>query len=488
SLTSRCVPERFRGTAAADCERAHQQSGGMSHPVAAIRCGNDRDSTMGIFTAGLLLSLQVAQTATPVTDSVERAALTQDADTVHRVDYVGQEKTYSSPALAAIVRAAAELNRNAPAALTGYRARVTSEIAMVTRREDGTEAVMAIEQLASAVRWQRPGTFDQDVIGYRSQAIGPNLSALTFMDRPWLVPSLYGNRLALFFGRDTSERGERRRRRAEERRERAGRPPVLAVHPLADDREAVYRYSGGDTIATVRVSGRSIPIVRVYVEPREDLDRRRFVFRGEMDLDVSRHELVRMRGQLLAMDERLTLRERVGRIVAEPIAYVELENQELQGRYWSPARQRVELPVAVPRAGDSRGIMRVVSHFREVELQLDRTLVQADSQRQLPHAPDDSAGASGRTRADAAPDSLQPAPFTLRVAGADTLAEFDDWPRMIGDATAGLRADDFDDVAPERYRSTGEPRLEFGVNRASDVAHFNRVEGLYTGAGDRKST
>lgn len=407
----------------------------------------------------LLLALQLTGVPAPSTpDSVRTPAPVADV--------------YASPALAELVRRASERNRNAPAALRGYRARVTSEIAVVSRREDGTEAVAAVEQLASAVHWRRPGIFDQEVIGYRAQALGPNVSALTYVDRPWLVPSLYGNRMALFFGRDTSARGERRRRRAEERRERRNRPPLLAVHPLAEDREAVYRFAGGDTVATVHVNGRAIPIVRVLVEPREDARGRRLVFRGELDLDGTRHEVVRMRGQFLTYEERLTLRDRLQRLVAEPLAFVELENQELEGRYWLPARQRLELQAVLPIAGDARGILRVQSTFRDMALDLDRTLAAL---------PDDSAA----HLTSEAGDTLQSAPFTLRLAPRDSLEAYRDWPRPIGEATAELRADDFDDVAPDRYRTTGPPRLEPAVPRASDAVHFNRVEGLYTGAGVR---
>lgn len=402
-------------------------------------------------------------------------------------------------ALDRLLARAAARNRNAPRSLRGYQADVLTEIGFVLRREDGTEGAGAVEQLASRARWARPGALDQQVVGYRSQSLGPNLSALTFLDRPWIVPTLYGNRLQLFFGRDTTARGEKRRERMRRRRERRDEPPLLAVHPLADDRAAVYTFAGGDTVATIRVNGRTLPIVRVRVEPRADLARRTLVFRGELDLDATRHELVRMRGQFLTVtpDRRRSLLDRVWRLAVEPLAFVELENQEIAGRYWIPARQRIELQVASPAAGDSRSVLRLQSRFREVELDVDDALAAAERAAERERALRAARVAAGEAAADAPigavpdtaaaahADTLAAAPFTLALAPRDSLAAFDAWTQPLGAVTAAAQATDFDDVAPDRYRSTGAPRLEFGVERVSDLVHVNRVEGLYTGGGVR---
>lgn len=399
------------------------------------------------------------------------------------------DSVYATPELAATVAAAVQRNRDAPADLAGYGARVESEIAYIIRREDASEAVGAVEQLASRVRWQRPGIMEQEVVGYRAQALGPHLSALSFLERPWLVPSLYGNRIALFFGRDTSASGRRRAEREEARRERSGRPPVLAVHPLAEDAAAIYRYSGGDTVAVVRVQGRSIPVVRILVEPRTVPEQPTLIFRGEMDLDVSRHQLVRMRGQFVTIGRDESTWERLRGTVMEPLAFVELEAQELHERYWLPARQRVELQVAMPLSGDARIVMRVVSNFRIDSLDVrdaPEPPAVVRTGRDQPVADSLAADTPARPEIPRPPgDSLRVAPFTLSMAPADSLASFGDWRFPIGTATESLNSSDFDDVAPDRYRSTGQPRLEFGVERSSDLAHFNRVEGVFTGVGAR---
>ena len=87
--------------------------------------------------------------------------------------------------------------------------------------------------MASDLAWERTGEFEQHVTGYRSQSLGPQFSSLGFFRNAWAVPSLYGNRLALLFGRDSSSRPRRGRKTG------ADDATSWAIHPLADDREKV---------------------------------------------------------------------------------------------------------------------------------------------------------------------------------------------------------------------------------------------------------
>ncbi len=175
------------------------------------------------------------------------------------------------------------------------------------------------------------------------------------------MPVLYGNRLTLLFGRDTSVRRPRRVRQEQR---------LVAVHPLAEDRERVYRYSGGDTLATLRVNGRTVPIVRLMVEPREDAPDSTVAFRGELDLDVSRHVLVRMRGYFVRKVGAPSLLARLASFGGfTAVAFVELENGEIEGEYWLPLYQRIEAQVALTGTTDSRSIFRIVTRFRDHEVE-----------------------------------------------------------------------------------------------------------------------
>src|SRR5215218_577377 len=272
------------------------------------------------------------------------------------------DSIYSTPALRALVTRAVASNRRVPDSLLTYRARVESEMAFIARQPDGAEQTFTIEQTESVVRWDRTGNYEQRVIGYRSQATGFTVSAVGLFRQAWTIPVLYGNRITLLFGQPDSAS-----RRAAERRRRSD--TTLAVHPFADDRERVYRFSGGDTVVTVNPGGRDIPIVRVHIEPRVDrLTQRTAAFRGDIELDAQRAQIVRMRGYFLTAGAKRSARTRLFESQVDAIAYVELENGEFEQRYWLPTSQRIEAQAAISLLGDQRAVFRVISRFRQLRV------------------------------------------------------------------------------------------------------------------------
>ena len=87
-----------------------------------------------------------------------------------------------------------------PTSLISFRSNVETEISVLLRREEGTEAVAAVEQVASTLKWNRTGFYDQRIVGYRAQQTGPNISMLSVFQTGWLNPVLYGNRLRVRSG------------------------------------------------------------------------------------------------------------------------------------------------------------------------------------------------------------------------------------------------------------------------------------------------
>ncbi|MCE2901089.1 MAG: hypothetical protein ACK6DP_11570 [Gemmatimonas sp.] len=343
-----------------------------------------------------------------------------------------------------------------PDSLISYRANVETEVAVLLRREEGTEAVAAIEQVASGLRWNRAGQYEQRVTGYRAQQIGANVSMLSLFQTGWLNPVLYGNRLRIRSSTGGGNRG-RRGNRAD------GADTLPAVHPLATDRDGYYLYSGGDTVVTMRAGDRTIPIAHVRVQPRPGITQDVVLFDGEMDLDASRGTLVRLRGFFVRTRGARSL---MARTLADAVAFVEYENGERYGAYWLPARQRIELQANVPMLGDGRAVIRIASRFSDMQVNdttLEaETLAQADSLRAL-------------------------AQRRLTFASTDSLARFGAWRNTLGSITEGMHADDFNDIAPDRWRPTGRPRFDLAAPRAADVFHFNRVEGAFTGLGAKWS-
>lgn len=364
---------------------------------------------------------------------------------------VAVDSIYSSAQVRALVEDASRLNRDVPASLGGYRARAESEIAVVSRRPEGHEGAVSVEQTQNEVHWTRAGRYSQRVVGYRAQSIGLQFSSLSFFRQAWTVPVLYGNRLTLLFGRDTSSRRPRRVRQEQR---------LVAVHPLANDRERVYRYSGGDTLATLKVNGRALPIVRLLVEPREDAPDSTVAFRGELDLDVTRHVLVRMRGYFVRKVNAPSLLARLASFGGfTAVAFVELENGEIEGEYWLPMYQRIEAQAGLTSTTDSRSIFRIVTRFRD-------------------HAVERPEVAGVR-----ATDTLAVHSFDLSFAPAESLSADGRWREELGSATSAVHSDDFDDIAPDTWRSAGAPLFQWRTQRLMDLFHVNRIEGVFTGYG-----
>jgi len=371
------------------------------------------------------------------------------------------DSVYSSPYVRQLVERASISNRRIPDSLRSYQARIETEMAFIARQPDGTEQTFTVEQAASVARWKRTGEYEQRVIGYRSQSVGLTVSAVGFFRQAWTVPILYGNRITLLFGQpDSARQRSARRRRAN---------PLMAMHPFAVDREQLYRFSGGDTVVTIRPDRREIPIVRVHAEPRgERLTRRITAFQGDIELDEHRAQIVRMRGSFVDVGPRPRVRSRLVASQIEAIAYVELENGEFEQQYWLPTYQRVEAQAAFSLLGNQRAVFRVLSRFRSMRVNPPDSLVVASG---------DSLG-PGDER-----DSLRLKPHRLTFAPSDSIDKFTDWSSGIGDQTAAAHADDFADLAPDSWRPAGRPVLRLRFEQPSDLFHYNRVEGAYTGFG-----
>lgn len=357
-------------------------------------------------------------------------------------------------ALRALVDSAAERNRLVPPGLGGYRARLESEISIGNRRAEGMEMALSLEQVATTLTWDRTGAYTQEVVGYRTQAIAANPSTLGFFRSGWAIPSLYGNRLALLFGRDTSEAGARRS-------QRQGRDPLFAVHPLAADRARYYRFSGGDTVQILRTASREVQIVRVSVTLAPDVPDRSVVFVGDLDLDANRYHLVRMRGYFAVVGGPKPRFDLVRDAGLQGIAYVEAVNAEVEGSFWLPAYQRFEAQATSPTVGESRAVFRIVTQVR------DRELFRAPAGVEV--------GSPG--------DTLAVRPFRLIVGAPDSVSAFRDWAHHLGEMTAETSAEDFNDVAPDRFNPAGPARARLETERFGDFLHVNRVEGIFTGLG-----
>ncbi|MEO5590150.1 MAG: hypothetical protein ABIS03_11235, partial [Gemmatimonadaceae bacterium] len=99
-------------------------------------------------------------------------------------------------ALRQLIGEAALVNSRIPDRLRAYRARVETEMSLALLDSGNRERTAQIEQIESDVRYRNPDRYDQRVVGYRSQAVGPMFSLMSIFGG-WTTPTLYGNHLQL---------------------------------------------------------------------------------------------------------------------------------------------------------------------------------------------------------------------------------------------------------------------------------------------------
>ena len=350
-------------------------------------------------------------------------------------------------ALRQLLARAAEVNRTLADSVRAYRTRVESEIALVLLDSVGREHTAQVEQVATAGEWQRTGVWRERVIGYRSESIGSIYSALSFI-QGWTLPMPSAQRLSL---------GTTRRKA----RGATGADTVWSVHPLAMDRDTVYRYAGGDTVTVLHATSRDIPVVRILVEPIAKPGSKAIAFSGEMELDATRGQLVRMRGTFVRVADVGRAGGGVGvqRVGMRAVAYMELENSEVEGKFWLPSTQRLEYQAAIAMLGEGRSVIHVIARFLDVAPAVPGSMVASADSSHAKHE--------------------------FAYAPRDSVDSFHDWRFPLGTLTSEARASDFDDLAPDSWKPTGAPSAELQPRRATEMVHFNRVEGLFTGLSGR---
>ena len=146
------------------------------------------------------------------------SASAQVIDSVKRVN--------QGAALQALLADAALVNAQIPDRLRAYRARVETEMSLAILDSGARERTAQLEQIESDVRFRNPDRYDQRVIGYRNQSVGPTFSLMSIFGG-WTTPTLYGNRLQLGVSSATSSN-----------RTISQTGASFAIHPLAANRDA----------------------------------------------------------------------------------------------------------------------------------------------------------------------------------------------------------------------------------------------------------
>jgi hypothetical protein len=358
------------------------------------------------------------------------------------------DSVYSSPAVRELVTAAAAENRRLAQFVPAFRAHVESELALVTQDSIDREMALFTQQHASTVQWKN-GSFDVRVTSARPAVRLPQFPG--WPGPAWLLPALYGERLPFVFFRSVVSSDRRSQ-------ERVTVWDTLAVeHPFERERERRYSFSGGDTSATIHANGRTIPIVHLHVVPRFTADENGAAFEGDIYLDATRKQIVRLRGRFVRALRAGSAGARFMQVTGTTIApYIDVTNEEVGGQVWLPYAERVEFQFVSALMFGERSIWRFTATFAG-------------------HVVDTTGGVQA---GDPTAAMLRP---TVSYVSEDSLGLPHVWNAPLGAASRVAKGTDFNDVAPPNWRDTGPAQFSMRPSRLSRLFHVDAVEGYFTG-------
>ncbi len=330
----------------------------------------------------------------------------------------------------AIDRRSAQL---ADTGLTDYTARAHGYLTFLAQVGDGfpdPPRVMKTDELAVEVYWRAPDQSKQRIVGRRDTLLLPT-DIQYHRDHLAIIQNNFPSVIRLGDGDEVRD----------------------VPHPLSLAGREAYDFAIGDAL-TIRTNDRDIEVVMVRVRPRDERLPRAV---GAVYIDRASATVVRMAFSFT----RAALRDKY----LEDVSVV-LENGLVDGRFWLPYRQEIE----IRRSGSwmdfpSRGIIR-----GRWEICCART--------NTGMAPSVTVGPEV---VQAAPDELRAYPFSGAILDrlpSEVKLATDDDVRAVQDAARELvRAE-----ALTRVRATNP-----SARSISDLVRVNRVEGLALGAGIRRT-
>ncbi len=330
----------------------------------------------------------------------------------------------------AIDRRSAQL---ADTGLADYTARAHGYLTFLAQVGEGfpdPPRVMKTDELAVEVYWRAPDQSKQRIVGRRDTLLLPT-DIQYHRDHLAIIQNNFPSVIRLGDGDEVRD----------------------VPHPLSPAGRRAYDFAIGDSL-TIRTNEKDIAVVMVRVRPRDERLPRAV---GAVYIDRESATVVRMAFSFT----RAALRDKY----LEDVSVV-LENGLVDGRFWLPYRQEIE----IRRTGSwmdfpSRGIIR-----GRWEICCARTNTGMSP-----------AVTTGPEVVQAPPEELRSYPFTgalLAQLPTDVTLATDDDVRAVQDAARELvRAE-----ALSRARATNP-----SARSISDLVRVNRVEGLAFGVGLRRA-
>jgi hypothetical protein len=327
---------------------------------------------------------------------------------------------------AAIARRAAQL---ADTGLASFHATAHGSLTFLAQLGEGfpdPPKVVRTDELAVEVYWRAPNQSKQRIVGRRDTLLLPT-DLEYHRDHLAIIQNNFPSIIRLGDGDEVRD----------------------VPHPLSGMGRTIYDYAITDSL-TIKTNDRTFDVMMVSVRPK-DVKQPGAV--GAVYLDRANGSVVRMTfsfTRAALKDEQL-----------EDVSVI-LENGLVDGRFWLPRRQEIEIRrsgswMQFPARGIIRGRWEICCV--EVNAALAGPLFQGPEIVSLP------------------PEQLKAYPFKGKlldaIPGDVKLAENDDVRRVQDEARALVRADALARVE----------RTAISVPNLSDIVRMNRVEGIALGGG-----
>lgn len=243
---------------------------------------------------------------------------------------------YANQATRAVIEQAIARHGSEEADLKDYLAHFRYRLSFgLGRRRWSKVPNAAVEEQEGTVQWAAPNDVKVDIQGRRQEARSKELRLTSNFDRPWFIPRSLGDSIRVF-GNEI--------------------PRQAALHPLAHDGPAWYRYRLTDSVQISTREGKRIKLYTIEVVPTRA---GASLVTGRLWIDAASSNLVRFSFRFVGTalwispsedtDGDSSQARRLNKIANRILTLdADLEYALQEERFWMPYRQvvagRVELP------------------------------------------------------------------------------------------------------------------------------------------------
>lgn len=402
--------------------------------------------------------------------------------------------TFASPATRLLVERAMRRHQAQDSLVADYRATLRYRLTFsIGRRRWARIPPAAVEEQEAAIAWQLPNDLRVDFLGRRSRSRSGDSDLNSTFSSPWFVPRGLGDSVRIF-GDDFPERA--------------------ALHPLAADATAWYRYAASDSLTIALPDGQSVTLRMVEFTPRGPAPA---LIVGRMWLDLASAEVVRLSFRYVGTDlwtrpdgdtRRDSTRSRRANSIINRILSLsgDLEYARQDGRFWMPYRQVISGRVQIPLVSDLVVPFEAVTTFADYRINTGEPVafrMPADTTPLSPAARVARRDSLRRERRenDGLPSPERERSWTGRLTGGgryeihrppvDSLRAYTAWGDSLEFDLSAAEAKRLRETLADLERQasrlsgamTGMQRAGVAYERLADVVRYNRVQGLSVGAG-----